>query len=462
MKQPPTRVGLSALLAARARLAVIALMLIMSPVVTPADSPGYGQETISTASTTVNETTPTPASPLSGAIHERSKLTGDWWGVRDTLSSQGFALGVSLTQFYQGVVAGGNERDFEYGGKLDYYLNFDGAKAGLWPGLSLTMHVETRYGEDVNDIEGMLAFANFNMAFPKAGKTGTGVTALKLTQSLFDHVLLIAGKINTLDDFRLNFTGRNGLERFMNSAIVANIINGRTVPYSTYGAGFALFEKEGPEFTFLARDPDNHPTAADLNELFAHGVLLTGSFRLPVTFNGLAGTQVIGGGWSSRHYTSLDPSSWENIPGQGLVAPEESGSWALYYNFDQYLLVSSSNTNAWLGIFGMSGLSDGNPNSVRWNVTFGVSAGGLIPGRERDTCGLGYFHIGLSDNFKDLLSGPSAPPGLAQRDEQGVELYYNATFTPWCHLTADLQIAQPSTKRLDTTVLLGSRLKIDF
>src|SRR5207249_3047701 len=115
------------------RLAAIALMLIISPVVSRADPPDYGQETISTASTTMSETTPTPASPLSEAILERSKLTGDWWDVRDTLSSQGFALGVSLTQFYQGVVAGGNERDFEYGGKLDYYLNFDGAKAGLWP-----------------------------------------------------------------------------------------------------------------------------------------------------------------------------------------------------------------------------------------------------------------------------------------------------------------------------------------
>src|SRR6184192_2787884 len=166
MKQPPTRVGLSALLAARARLAAIALMLIMSPVVTPADSPGYGQETISTASTTVNETTPTPASPLSGAILERSKLTGDWWGVRDTLSSQGFALGVSLTQFYQGVVAGGNERDFEYGGKLDYYLNFDGAKAGLWPDHSLTIHFFLFKQKTAYEIEGMLAFANFNMAFP--------------------------------------------------------------------------------------------------------------------------------------------------------------------------------------------------------------------------------------------------------------------------------------------------------
>jgi hypothetical protein len=41
-----------------------------------------------------------------------------------------------------------------------------------------------------------------------------------------------------LDDFRLNYTGGNGLDRFMNSAVVAN---GRTIPYSTYGAGFAVF-----------------------------------------------------------------------------------------------------------------------------------------------------------------------------------------------------------------------------
>src|SRR5436190_23494725 len=156
MKQPPTRVGLSALLAARARLAAIALMLIISPVVSRADPPDYGQETISTAFTTMSETPPTPTSGFRGAIPDRSKLTGDWWDVRDTLFSRGFALDVSLTQFYQGVVAGGNERDFEYGGKLDYYLNFDGAKAGLWPGLSRTMHVETRYCEDVKDIDGML------------------------------------------------------------------------------------------------------------------------------------------------------------------------------------------------------------------------------------------------------------------------------------------------------------------
>ena len=75
---------------------------------------------------------------------------------------------------------------------------------------------------------------------------------------------------------------------------------------------------------------------------------------------------------------------------------------------------------------------------------------------------MGYFRIGLSSDFKHLLGGSLAPPGLAQRDEQGVELFYNATLTPWCRLTGDLQIVEPSTKKLYTTVLTGLRLKIDF
>ena len=115
------------------------------------------------------------------------------------MSAHGVAFDVSLTQFYQVVANGGKERDFGYGGKLDYYVNIDGGKAGLWPGFSVTTHVGTRYGNDVNDIDGMFYLANFNMAFPKGEQADTGVTALKLTQRLFDHLLLIAGKINTLD-----------------------------------------------------------------------------------------------------------------------------------------------------------------------------------------------------------------------------------------------------------------------
>jgi hypothetical protein len=41
----------------------------------------------------------------------------------------------------------------------------------------------------VNDIDGIFSLANFNMAFPKGEHADTGVTALKLTQRLFDHLL---------------------------------------------------------------------------------------------------------------------------------------------------------------------------------------------------------------------------------------------------------------------------------
>ena len=426
----------------------VIIIVIAALAVSPGNARVYGEELLSG-----------PVAGTGRTILDRSTLTGDWWGVRDILFAHGVAFDVSLTQLYQGVTTGGKERDFDYGGKLDCYVNIDGGKAGLWPGFSVTTHVETRYGNDVNEIDGMFSLANFNMAFPKGENSGTGVTALKLTQRLFDHLLLIAGKINTLDDFRLNYTGGNGLDRFMNSAVVANVINGRTIPYSTYGAGFAVFADQGPEFTFLVRDPDNHPTTTDLNKLFAQGALLTGSLRLPVAPFGLPGTHVFGGNWSSRHYTSLDPSDWENVPGQGLPAPEESGSWAIWYNADQTLWINPANTNQWLGAFEMSGLSDGNPNSVRWNVTVGLGAGGLVHGRKHDTMGVAYFHIGVSDEVKDLLA---SQPGLAQRDEQGVDLYYNAALSPWCHLTADLQVAQPSTKAYDTAVLAGIRLKIDF
>jgi hypothetical protein len=70
--------------------------------------------------------------------------------------------------------------------------------------------------------------------------------------------------------------------------------------------GFAVFEKHGPEFSFLVRDPDNHPVTADLYELFAHGVLLTAALRLPLKPYGLPGTQVIGGGVSSSSYTVFE------------------------------------------------------------------------------------------------------------------------------------------------------------
>jgi porin len=396
------------------------------------------------------------------SFEERTKFTGDWFGARDRWTDRGVVLDANLTQFFQGVASGGKDQTFEYGGKLDYYLNIDGDKAGLGDGFLVSMHAETRYGDDVNSSTGMFTFANFNMALPKSGETLTSVTKFIASKSLSDECIIFAGKINTLDDFLLSFTGRNGIDRFMNSGMVANVINARTVPYTTYGAGLSLVHDQAPGFSFVIRDPNNHPTTLDLDRLFADGVLLSGTVKIPVTPFSLSGNQNFGVNWNSRKFNSVDPSSFVIVPGQGIVAGQTSGSWALWYNFDQYLWVSESDPTMGWGVFGMTGISDGNPNPIGWNATIGVGGSSLIRGRQRDTFGVGYFCVGLSDSFKSLLAGPLAPPGLAQRNEQGVELFYNASLNRWCHLTSDLQIVQPSTINLDTTVIVGMRLQIAF
>jgi len=165
------------------RCAAVALIMTAGFTLSSASVCAYGEQP------------PSPAVSADGTIFERTKLTGNWWGARDALAAHGVEMNFSLTQFYQGVTNGGNDSGFEYGGKLDFYLMLDGGKSGLWPGFSVTTHLETRYGEDVNDIDGMFSLGNFNMAFPKAEKTDTGITALKLTQTLGNHFMLIAGKL---------------------------------------------------------------------------------------------------------------------------------------------------------------------------------------------------------------------------------------------------------------------------
>ena len=68
--------------------------------------------------------------------------------------------------------------------------------------------------------------------------------------------------------------------------------------------------------------------------------------------------------------------------------------------------------------------------------------------------GLGYYNLMLSGPLKAQF------PGL--RDEQGVELFYNARIVPGCHLSPDFQIVHPGLAPVQTALVLGLRLKVDF
>ena len=75
-----------------------------------------------------------PLNPYSGDFLTRSTLTGDWWGARNQLAAKGVTFDLNTTQIGQGVVGGGKNGAWEYGGRSDMVMNMDSQKLGLWPG----------------------------------------------------------------------------------------------------------------------------------------------------------------------------------------------------------------------------------------------------------------------------------------------------------------------------------------
>jgi porin len=135
------------------------------------------------------------------SIWTRDHLLGDWGGLRSGLAEHGIYVDLRLTQIYQDVTDGGVDTGSEYGGVMDYIVNVDAEKLGLWKGLAFNVHAQTRYGEDINSKAGPLTLASTPLLYPLPGDySGTKVTGAAVYQTFFDgKAQAFAGKLHTLD-----------------------------------------------------------------------------------------------------------------------------------------------------------------------------------------------------------------------------------------------------------------------
>jgi porin len=266
------------------------------------------------------------------------------------------------------------------------------------------------------------------------------------------------GKINTFDFFQSLYpqTGR-GVDGFMNGSVFLPMTFVRAIPLSFLGAGVLKMKEGRIQGSLMVYDSHNLPTTSEFEELFGNGANVDGMWRFFTEFGGLPGSHLFLGSWASGKFTSLDPLGWAIIPGQGIGAPQETGSWSLAYVYEQKLWIDPCNKNRNFGLHGAFGSADPKTNPFLWVAHAQVQAQGLLGNREHDTMGVGYFYSGLSGEFKQLLD-----PFIPVDNLQGVEMYYNATITPWCHFTADLQVVQPGVAAADTAVVFGIRAKIDI
>lgn len=403
---------------------------------------------------------PTPPAPIpyAGPWCERPVLTGDWGGHRSHLRDHGITFNLYSTQFAQGVSSGGIANELEYGGRADYLLNIDGHKLGLWQGLFVDLHGETLYGRSANGLTGALLPVSIGQFVPTPNPV-TALTGVKVTQALSENFVLFGGKINTLDGFNQPFTGgARGVDGFMNLNMLFSPGLARTVPYSTFGGGFAVLKDMEPVLSVMALDPNNTPTVSGFDTFFNRGVSIVAAANVPTNFFGKPGHQGVIGTYSNSKYASLDGLPYYIVAGlTGQPFPRETGSWSVGYMFDQTIATVDCDPARRWGVFGNATITDGNPNPVRYFANIGVGGASPLRNRKFDSFGAGYFYAGLSTDFRNF-----APRLIPLGDEHGVELFYNLGITPWCHLTSDIQFITPGRERIDPAVVYGMRLKIDF
>jgi porin len=264
------------------------------------------------------------------------------------------------------------------------------------------------------------------------------------------------GKIDTLDGDANAFAHGRGKTQFSNTGFVVNPALLRTVPYSTLAAGFSILRDLQPIFTFTVLNPTDTARTSGFSELFSEGVVLTAETRLPTQFLNKPGHQLFGGSWSSRDYVALGQDPRIILPNVPIA--QQSGSWALYWNFDQYLVTYSDQPLLGWGTFGRAAVADDDVNPMAWFLSFGIGGNSPICCRHQDTFGAGWFMAGTSDQVGPILQTILGP----LEDGQGIELFYNYEVAPWCHVTADVQFIDPARTQVDSAVVAGIRLKVDF
>ena len=413
-------------------------------------------------STTLQAAETPPATPYSGDFWSRSTLTGDWGGFRNEMANKGVTLDLSVTQVGQGVVDGGKNGAWEYGGRGDFILNLDSGKLGLWPGGFFNFEMEGNWGRAVNNKTGALMPVNSNQILPLPPGDIFGVPAWNFTQFLSPYFGLGLGKFATItaNSGDMNeFAHGKGDTNFMNMAFNFNPLIAVTVPYSTLGTGLVVLPTKDPKeaiVTLFLMSASNSPTTSGFGDLNDNNLVVAAEGRVRTNFFGFTGHQDFGTSFSNKNFTSIDQRLDRDVIENGALRTKK-GSWNIWYNFDQYLYEPKKGEDKGIGLFGRLGVSDGNPNPMKFFASFGVGGKGMFESRPNDKFGFGYYFLNMSNpSIRVNISNPIIQDLVLTkkflRDEYGFESFYNVAVTPWLLLTPDVQIIRGTQKDKRTIV----------
>ena len=431
-----------------------------------------------------------------GDLSSRPRLTGDWGGVRDELGKKGVVLDAEMFLLPGGVVTGGNDTNAQFWGNVDYTLNLDTGKMGLWPGGFFKFEGVSSFGNTLYSDVGAIVPSDISSIFPGVNQADSGLMGATFTQFLSTKFGVMMGKMNLIEFLPTEFYG-NYHNQFMNTALMLPMTEAM-VPLSAYGGGMLFLPTKDITLMAMALDASGTPKDNDIGKAFDDGATVLSAAKFNIKPFGLVGHQSLTGVWSNKSRLSLDQDPRnvarmlliERFPRLGNPGPilerilerffpelliptqplnRKNNTWTVSYAFDQYLWQPEGDSKRGIGLFFNFGASDGNPNPVKYSYMMGIGGKGPFQSRPHDSFGIGWARTQFSDQFVPLLRERL---GLGLDHEDAVEMYYTASVTPWLSLSPNLQVINSGLnkvldqtnrlKDLDTSVVASLRMNIQF
>jgi porin len=414
----------------------------------------------------------------SGDIGERGTMFGDLGGIRNELYDKGFTLDAQFTQVYQGVSSGGSasgKGGAQWNGLLEINSTLDTAKLGFWSGGLITGTLMSSWDTPLESEAGNVSPVNDTTLWPVPfDSPRTEMTEYYLSQGLPHNMMLIAGRIDATNFLDTNSLANNPESQFLNTSLNNLLLWGSFMSFSTYGAIFVTPVTDGLKIALAAWTPDTQPGdyGGDWSD---YAVLVNPIFDYHL--GGLPGTIQVVAAYSSADAVALDNSALVPDLITGTTPSTKDDNYMFTLNGEQYLWAPKGASvpraeggrkedfsvptqdyainRPGVGLFYRAGYTPKDRNAWNINVSGGLGARGIIPGRPYDRMGLGVYWLKLSSDLDDQ-------PGNLFEDEVGVEAYYNFAITPWLQLSADVQWINPGITSSDDAVVLGTRLNTRF
>jgi porin len=407
-----------------------------------------------------------PIPVYDGSIWKRSYLTGDWGGTRTDWANKGIQFNAEYIQYYQTITEGGTDDSALWGGRGNYKLNVDFDKMGVIPGGLLYVRFDARWGKAASGRTGQLLPSNEAFLVPVdfddlERETPGRLTNLSYTQFLSPKFAVFAGKLDFMDGDPNEFAGGRGDTQFLNYSMMFAAPTA-IVPASTLGVGVMYMPNQYVTYVseWVSATDSSFASFDTAFDEWSEGQIWVNALMTQYRVSDLPG------GFNAT-YLNWFNADFQNIGSQvGDLTSTEDTSWLVALSGWQYLYTEESSEGplntankipdlqGW-GLFARLGFADKDTNPFKLTASGGVGGRGVIPGRDHDLIGLGYF-------WTKTESGNVLTDAGIEDSTQGLEAFYNLAITPAAMLSFDIQWLDADVPDADNAVVVGARAQLKF